>query len=654
MSKNICNVILEKNHRGLFAFILAALISTTPYNAHAVNFLWNNTGTQWTSPTSWTNGVQPTATTTTGTDVVQFSNFGPNFNTVDLTSTRTAQKLEFFSTANAYTFTTGNARLLEIASGGITNASSAVQTFNLRVNNSGGNYTWSTAAGGGLTFNQQVGLTTDSSGTSRTLTLAGDGAYVFNNNLVNNGTSLTPTAKVIYTGNGSITFNGTNVIGGATGGGMDIAGGGTINVNGGTGLGQGLISVTGVTGGATTPIIKINTTNGLSSSSSLKGSTSLNNTGTLDLLGSKPDGVTTFVMNQYQGNNMAFTNHGGYQTVLQFTNLANTLTASSGNSGGRRLFNNSTNLLVQFDGSLDIGSTTADNSMVTGVGDFLFKGSLINTNTSVLRGLTKAGTGKVTMQGVNSYNGETTIQDGVLLVDTDGSIASSASIVSGGTLQVKGTAGSIVVNSGSATIDSGGRAGNVTVNDGGRLGGSGSVGELSLSSGGLLNPGNSPGTLTANSANVLGGSTYNWEISALTGTAGTNWDLLSVTTLLDMSDITGTGTDKWNLVVTGNGAFTGWTDNRSYEYIFAQAADLILASNFSTDFGTDVTSLFNITTSGISSNPNGDFKVVVGSANGLTTLNLVAVAVPEPSTGSLMFFGLGGLLLNRLIRRKVS
>jgi hypothetical protein len=215
--------------------------------------------------------------------------------------------------------------------------------------------------------------------------------------------------------------------------------------------------------------------------------------------------------------------------------------------------------------------------------------------------------------------------------------------VNGGLLQVNGIAGA------------------VTVNNGGSLGGSGSVGALSLNGGGLLNPGNSPGTLTANSATVLGSSTYNWQISnsGLGTTAGTDWDLLNVTTLLDMSAITGTGTDKWNLVVTADGAFTGWTNNNSpYEYVFAQAANLSLSAGFSTDVGTDVTSLFNITASGITSlpnssyNANGDFKVVVGSANGLTTLNLMAV--PEPSTGSMMGLGLAGLVATRLLRRKRS
>ena len=259
-------------------------------------------------------------------------------------------------------------------------------------------------------------------------------------------------------------------------------------------------------------------------------------------------------------------------------------------------------------------------------------GVIDSSNTN---GLVKSGAGILTLGGANAYTGATTIGGGTLLVATSGSIASSSATVnSGGLLKVNGTAGAI------------------TVNSGGSLSGSGTNGLVTLNRGSLLNPGNSPGTLTAASAIILGGSTYNWEISALTGTPGTTWDLLSVTGLLNMSDVT--STNKWNLVVTGDG-FTGWTGTSEYSYVFAQAASV---SGFSPTVGTDVTSLFNITASGITSlpnkdfNPNGDFKVVVGSANGLTTLNLMAI--PEPSSGSMLGLGLAGLVVTRLLRRKSS
>lgn len=519
--------------------IAAFLMSGAVQESHAVVFLWNNTGTNWTSPTSWTNGIQPSSTSSsTTTDEIQFGNFGANNNTVVLTSSRAARNITFLTNANPYLINSFNGAQILSSSGGITNNSTAIQTFNILVENANGNNTWFQTAGGGLVFNNVASLTTASSGTSRLLTLAGDGAFTFNNELKQGGSSTA--GRFLYTGNGTVTFNGTNTLGG----GFEIKGGGIVNVNGGTGVGQGLVTIAAATGTTNVPKLVINTTNGLSVANSFKGSSSLATMGTLDLLaGNDTNAVTTFVVNQYQGNNMSFTNHGAGKTLLQFTNVANTLTSSTDTSGGRRLMNNSANLTIQFDGTLDIGSTTADVNILGGAGDFLFKGSLLNT-ASVLRGLNKTGTGTVTLQAVNAYNGDTTIQDGTLLVDTAGSIASSAAIVSGGTLRVKGLAGLATVNSGSLLVDAGGTVGATTL-VGGMLINSGSVGDTAVATGSTLDvrTGGTTSKATVNGGSLLiygsvnqtvvnsgiatvyaggnsGGSTINGSLLTVNGLAG--------------------------------------------------------------------------------------------------------------------------------------
>jgi len=301
---------------------------------------------------------------------------------------------------------------------------------------------------------------------------------------------------------------------------------------------------------------------------------------------------------------------GGTLNLSNISPTFSTFTFAGGNLSG------TTNTLTANSGFVVAGGTTTISNRLAGSGGF-----------------TQNGAGTTTLSGTNTYTGATTVSQGTLLVGTTGSIASSSAVVNGGLLNVNGAAGAI------------------TVNTGGNLGGAGTVGALTLNSGGLLNPGNSPGKLTASSAIVLGGATYNWQISALQGTAGTNWDLLSVTGLLDMSGVT--SANKWNLVVTGDSGFAGWSGTDSYSYVFAQAASV---SGFSSTVGADVTNLFNITTSGItslpnaSSSPNGDFKVLVGSAGGLTTLNLMAV--PEPSASSLMGIGLASLIILRRFRRR--
>ena len=335
------------------------------------------------------------------------------------------------------------------------------------------------------------------------------------------------------------------------------------------------------------------------------------------------DGVLTLAAN----NSYA----GG--TVINGGTLSIDTSARINSNNGGLTFNGGT---LRTTGTLGFTKST---TLLAGGGTFEVADGTINTWNSAISGdgqLTKTGAGQLNLTAANAYRGDTLLKSGTLLVGSAAAIASSSStFVDGGLLKVNGTAGA------------------VTVNTGGSLGGSGSVGALTLRSGSLLSPGNSPGVLSAASATVLGGSTYNWEISAMTGTPGTNWDILSVNGLLDMTGVT--SSSKWNLVITADSGFTGWTDSNSYSYVFAQAASV---SGFSSVVGTDLTSLFNITTSGISNLPNssstpaGEFRVTVGSAGGLTTLNLNTI--PEPSASSLMGIGLASLIILRGFRRRES
>jgi len=542
--------------------ILTAITLTA--NSQAVVFLWNNTGTNWTSPTSWTNGVQPTSTSSsTTTDEIQFGNFGGNNNTVILTSTRAAQNITFLTNANSYNINSFNGTQILSTSRGITNNSTATQTFNILLENANNSNTWFQTAGGALVFNNTASLTTASSSTSRTLTLAGDGSFTFNKELRQGG--LSTAGKVIYTGNGSVTFNGTNTLGG----GFDIAGGGTVNVNGGTGFGQGLITLGGASGTTNMPILRINTTNGLSNLNSLRGSTSISTMGTLDLIGNDTNAVTTFVMNQYQGNNINFTNRGEGKTLLQFTNAANVLTSSAASGGGRRLFNNSTNLLVQFDGTMDVGGTVSDISVISGQGDFIFNGSLLNTGIGV-RGLRKDGTGKVTMQAANTYNGDT--------------------VVGGGTLIVNGSLQSPLT----------------TVNNGALLGGSGSLQGVLLN-GGTISAGNSAGLLSMNSLDATNGN-FIFELGA-PSSRGVTYDAIDVTTSLTL----GTDTD-----------FTFETLNN---YVFADGDTYDLFNWGSADMTNFNVSVLEAALPSLASTPDLSWNVSQFTLDGSVSVSII----PEPT-----------------------
>jgi hypothetical protein len=107
-----------------------------------------------------------------------------------------------------------------------------------------------------------------------------------------------------------------------------------------------------------------------------------------------------------------------------------------------------------------------------------------------------------------------------------------------------------------------------------------------------------------------------------------------------------------NLVLNSLPSMDDFSATTQYSWVFAQAGSFI-GTGF--DNGANVTDLFNITTTAFNGGilPTNGFKVEIGTdANNLRTLNLMAV--PEPSTGSMLGLGFAGLVVTRLLRRKTS
>ena len=146
--------------------------------------------------------------------------------------------------------------------------------------------------------------------------------------------------------------------------------------------------------------------------------------------------------------------------------------------------------------------------------------------------LNKLGTGTLTLTGNNTYSGATTVSGGKLVVN--GSIANSA----------------------------------VDVRSGGTLGGSGTLGELTVGNGGIVAPGNSIGTLNVGGNWTLGsGATYEVELKGGGNMPGTHNDLVNVggtATIAAGSNI---------LVKPDNGTYATGT-----KYTIVQAATLTVAA----------------------------------------------------------------------------
>jgi fibronectin-binding autotransporter adhesin len=281
------------------------------------------------------------------------------------------------------------------------------------------------------------------------------------------------------------------------------------------------------------------------------------------------------------------------------------------------------------------GTNTGDNTLAAVIGD--------NGGDAV--SLAKTGGGTWLLSGSNTYSGGTSIGAGVLEIGAAGSINSTSGItLNGSTAQFRYNAATALTQSLTLTQ--------------GTISGTGTIGAaVTVAAGGVLSPGNSPGTQAYTGQltwSPLG--TYQWELNALTGQAGTNWDLLDVSGgTFDLSGLsTGSGGQfVLDLITLDAGDAAGPLaipfDGGSYTLPIAtyDAANFLLPSGFTNTAGADLTDLFTVSLANWQgTQPQvGDLSVRINS----TATGLDVVIVPEPGTLGVMWIGLAlaGVSLRR-------
>jgi autotransporter-associated beta strand protein len=221
-------------------------------------------------------------------------------------------------------------------------------------------------------------------------------------------------------------------------------------------------------------------------------------------------------------------------------------------------------------GSITMGTENAAQSIITNAAGTHSVSAAVALARATQVGV--ATNSKLTLSAVNGTNALDKTGTGTLSITGSGNLSGDTT-VSAGTLNVNGSIASS----------------DVTVESGAVLSGSGNVGTTTLLSGSTIRPGNSPGTLTITGDEIwYGGANYDWEIYNAAGSAGTGWDLLSISGILDLSNLSEGNKfniNMWSLASLSpdaNGDAINFVNTQTYRWTIATAAGGI--SNFSTNY----------------------------------------------------------------------
>ncbi|KJC36633.1 autotransporter [Bradyrhizobium sp. LTSP885] len=335
----------------------------------------------WTGASSneWTDGTNWTSNPNVPDGVATFTNTGPA--NLDSSGLVNIGSVVFTATPNAQAYTINTNDIFVVNGVGISNNSTNTQTFNV---GSSMVFTNSSTASGGsapVTYNVSGGSMsfTDTS-TAGTATIVNNGIVQFNNSSTAGSANITNNLEMDFFDNASA---GSATIGNAASGTM------TFN------------------------------------NTATAATATITNAGTLQFNNSSTAGSATITTNNGATTTFSGTSTGGSARFI--TNAGGTFNISGLTSGGMTAGS------IEGAGSYVLGAktlTTGSNNLSTQV-----DGVISGTG----GGLTKVGTGTLTLTGINTYTGATIVNGGTLALSGSGSISSSSVVTVNGTFDISAT-----------------------------------------------------------------------------------------------------------------------------------------------------------------------------------------------------------------------